>query len=225
MFDWARPFVGSLPARTAVAAALLRRIRGPRPKIQAVPGGWLVSAPTGAQTSCTSLTALVAATRTWTGGTAGFDIAYRGSGRLVVPEPDLRRGLELRVSASAPRTLAWPPRPGASARPIFVADAEAALVILHRLATMPWSLRYYLAAVHGVRASWGGEPDQVRAPTAEHGTDLLVWAEHARQAGALDERVVALRCPLSSAPELDVELDVEIRAGQVTRARTVVSLP
>jgi hypothetical protein len=202
--DWGRPWFADLAARTAAVTALLRLVTRPGVRAAARSGGWLVTGPTGATTVCGGLSALVAAVRPFGPAVPEFDPG--ASGRLAVPEQDGREGLRLRVDPGAPRTVL---RPGLTA--MVVPDDDAALRVLAALSTPPWSLRYYLREVTGVGAPWGS-PGALFTGTA---VDVVVWLEWARQAGAFDDEAVAARCPLDDSRELDVE----IRAGHVVRAR------
>jgi hypothetical protein len=217
VFDWARPFLGGLPARGAVAAAVLRLAGRPGLRVMASGGGWLLSAPTGATTACSGLTELVAAARPWVAALGEFSVR-EPSGLLTVPEPDARRGLRLRVAPAAqPRSLACLLGGSTSPAEIVVPDAATALETLSGLACPPWSLHFFLADLSGVDTDWGRPPAVTVVETAEHAPDLLVWLETARQAGALDSTAIAVWCPLDAA----WALDVEVRAGQVTRARPI----
>ncbi|PXY31297.1 hypothetical protein [Prauserella muralis] len=195
--DWARGWFADPAARAAGAAAAARLLTRPGVRVVPRPGGWLVTTPTGTSTACGGLTELVAAVRPWGPPVPGP--ATGGPGRLSVPGPDARQGVVLRV--------------GSARRAEFTApDEAAARHLLARLAAPPWSLRYYLSGLTGVTAPWGGPPDVVTGEAA----DVLVWLEWARQAGALDDRAIAARCPLGGPHELDVE----VRAGHVVRATT-----
>ena len=200
--DWARPFVAGLPARLAVAAALTARLVRPGPKITARAGGWLVSAPTGATMPCSALTELVTAARAWLGEPVEF--RPHAGGALAEPEPDARQGVTIRVDPGrAPR--------GLGNADVVVPDDDAARDVLTALARPPWSLRRFLTGIDGVREPWGADARVVRADAA---ADLVVWAEHARQAGRFDDSAVRLESPVGGRT-----LDVEIRAGHVVRAR------
>lgn len=199
--DWARPWFANLTARTAAATAVLRLTGRPGLRVTPRSGGWLVTAPTGASTACGGLTELVAAVRPW--GPALPELPTSSSGVLSIPPPDRRRGVVLRVGADG----------GDFATP----DDAAARRLLARLAAPPWSLRYYLRDVTGTTAAWGGQPETLTGDPAS----VVVWLEWARQVGALDDRAVAARCPLGKGHELDVE----IRAGHVVRARTRLRRP
>lgn len=195
--DWARPWFADPAARAAAASAVALLVARPGVRVVPRPGGWLVTTPTGASTACGGLSGLVAAARPW--GPAVPDCAPGEAGRVSVPGPDARHGVVLRVGPASRADLTAP-------------DETAARHVLARLATPPWSLRYYLSGVTGVAAAWGGRPEVLTGPAA----GVLVWLEWARQAGALDDRAVAARCPLGEAGELDVE----VRAGYVVRATT-----
>jgi hypothetical protein len=204
--DWARPWFADLAARAAAVAALLRLVTRPGVRAAARSGGWLVSGPTGATTVCGGLSALVAAARQW--GPAVPEFAPGASGRLAMPEPDGRRGLLLRVDPAAPPTVL---RTGLT--DVTVPDDACALRQLAAVSTPPWSLRYYLSDVVGVDAPWG-RPGDVLTGNA---VDVVVWLEWARQAGAFSDRSISARCPLTDGRELDLE----IRAGHVVRARSL----
>ena len=223
--DWARPFLAGLPARMAVAAALARLAPGPAPRVTAGAGGWLVSAPTGRQTACTGLVELVAAHRPWLRSPGPFDPRH-ASGRLMVPPPDNRRGVLVRVAAGSPEQPGFPKQTGISAHAelpervaevVLVPDAAAARRAVVTLAGPRWSARAFLAGLSGVAQPWAAEPAEVGAGAEEQAADLLVWAEHARQSGVFDDNPVVLRGPLRQCRQLDVEL----RAGQVVRARAL----
>jgi hypothetical protein len=205
--DWARPWFADVAARAAAATALLRLLTRPGVRVAVRSGGWLVSAPTGATTVCGGLGELVAALRPW--GPAVPEFAPAASGRLSAPELDGRAGLLLRVDPSARPTGVL--RTGLTE--VIVPDDDAALRLLGQLSTPPWSLRYYLREVAGVDAAWGGPA----AVLTGNPVDVVVWLEWARQAGAFDNRTISARCPLRDGRELDVE----IRAGHVVRARPV----
>jgi len=100
---WARPFLASLPARNAVAAAVKPFAR-PGLRVATRGGGWLVTAPTGRTFACDGLTGLVAAARPSLAEPGEF--VPRGSGVVTVPEPDARRGVRVRIDpGEAPRWL------------------------------------------------------------------------------------------------------------------------
>ncbi|MDT7624573.1 MAG: hypothetical protein QOF99_5474, partial [Pseudonocardiales bacterium] len=168
--DWARPFLAGLPARSAVANAVARLLGPAGPRVQARGGGWLVRSPTGAMTDCAGLGELVVAVSRWLGtpvsafgagaaapgGAAGAGpgagagalgaaiAAAEPSGRLLVPPPDARRGVRLRVDpAVAPQPLSD------RSDTVVVPCAEEALRVLAELSLPPWSLRRYLASVTG----------------------------------------------------------------------------
>jgi hypothetical protein len=168
-------------------------------------GGWLVCAPTGASTACSGLVELVAAARPWLGPPVPSEAS---SGRVVAPGPDSRRGVHVRVDP------AGIPFAGAE---IAVPDKTAALRVIADLAAPPWSLRWFFAELSGVDEPWGGAPTRLDVDTADQAADLVVWLECARQAGAFDDTAIVARCPLDA----DTELDVEVRAGHVVRARSV----
>jgi hypothetical protein len=207
--DWARALCAGLSARLAVAAALTRLAAWPGLKVVACPGGWLVSRPTGASTVCVGLTALVAAVRSAAGPGVPDIRAGHASGPVPVPVPDGRRGMRLRVAADTPAVSAGP------AEWWTVPTEDEALALLASLARPPWSLRRYLAELSGVAAPWGLPAEyQSGFDTPERASDLIVWAEWARQAGSFAQTPFAARCPLDGA----TCLDVEIRAGHVVRA-------
>ncbi|TNC24100.1 hypothetical protein [Amycolatopsis alkalitolerans] len=159
--DWARPFLAGLPARSAVAAAL-KALARPGLRVTARGGGWLVAAPTGRTSACSSLTELIATARPWLDAPGEFE--PRGSGTVTTPEPDARRPVRIWVDPDAePQSLA---RGG----DVVVPDREHEALALRQLATPPWSLRCYLAPT--------GPPDLRAAP--EDAADLLVWLELAR---------------------------------------------
>ncbi|GAA5172110.1 MULTISPECIES: hypothetical protein [Amycolatopsis] len=185
--DWARPFLASVPARGAVAGAV-KALARPGLRVQARPGGWLVSAPTGRTVACAGLTELADAVRPWV---APGSYCGRGSGAVTVPEPDARRPVRIHVDPSRPEKL--------SGDDLVVSYVEHERHLLAELARPPWSLRCYLAP--------GREPDLVDDEPA-NAADLLVWLaltqpEEAVVRGALAE---------------EVWLDIEIRAGHVVRA-------
>lgn len=240
VLDWARPFLAGLPARMAVARAVATAMAGltgaAAPRVSGRAGGWLVSAPTGRQTVCTGLTELLAAVRPWLPVPAPFD-ADRASGRVVVPPRETRRGVLVRVDPSAPGLgaelaeidtdadaddpdVADGADPGAGLGPagvLLVPDPGAARRAVLRLATPPWSARVFLVGLGGLDQPWAARPTEVTCDNPEQVADLLVWVEHARQAGCLDETPLRLRAPLDAASRLDVEL----RAGHVVRARAL----
>ncbi|WP_199429844.1 hypothetical protein [Qaidamihabitans albus] len=201
--DWTRPWFAGLPARTAAAHAALRLAARPGLRVSACPGGWLVTAPTGRTTACGGLDALVAAVRPW--GPAVPELLPGPPVRLPAPPPDGRRGVVLRV-----RPDARPVGLAEGLREVTVPDENAALAVLARLATVPWSLHCYLRAVAGVEAAWGLPAETVTGAAP----DVLAWLEWVRQAGELDGRAIAARCPLEGGHTLDVE----VRAGHVVRA-------
>lgn len=205
--DWARPWFAGVAARAAAVTALLRLLTRPGVRVAVRSGGWLVSAPTGATTVCGGLGELVAALRPW--GPAVPEFAPAASGRLAAPDPDGRAGLLLRVDRA--RRPIGVLRTGLTE--VVVPDDDAGSRLLVQLSAPPWSLRYYLREVAGVDAPWG-RPATVLTGNA---VDVVVWLEWARQAGAFDDRAIAARCPLRDGQELDVE----IRAGHVVRARPV----
>jgi hypothetical protein len=216
-FDWARPFLAGLPARGAVATAVLRLAGRPGLRVTAHVSGWLVSAPTGAITACSGLTELVAAARPWMGAAGEFS-AGQPSGRVTAPRPDARRGVILRVDPAAqPHSLACLLGKTASPAEAVVPDAAAALKVLSGLARPPWSLHCFLSDLSGVDAEWGRSPALIRVDEAAYASDLMVWLESARQSGALDHAAIVARCPLDAA----CDLDLEIRAGEMVRARIV----
>jgi len=243
--DWARPFLAGLPARMAVATAVTRLAGAAAPKVSARAGGWLVSAPTGRQTVCTGLTELLAAVRPWLRAPGPFD-AGQACGRVVVPPPETRRGVLVRVAPSAPELGAemleidaGAPElgaelagvdadadangAGAGAEPadvLLVPDASAARRAVLRLASPPWSSRAFLAGLDGVDQAWAAPPTEVTSDNPDQVADLLVWVEHVRQAGCQAEMPLRLRAPLDAASRLDVEL----RAGHVVRARAMSAL-
>ncbi|HTF50030.1 MAG TPA: hypothetical protein VK735_21510 [Pseudonocardia sp.] len=234
--DWARPFLAGLPARMAVATAVTRLAGAAAPKVSARAGGWLVSARTGRQTVCTGLTELLAAVRPWLRAPGPFD-AGQACGRVVVPPPETRRGVLVRVDpsglelgaemlevdAGAPELgaeLAGVDANAGGAEPadvLLVPDAGAARRAVLRLASPPWSSRAFLAGLDGVDQAWAAPPTEVTSDNPDQVADLLVWVEHARQAGCQDEMPLRLRAPLDAASRLDVEL----RAGHVVRARAM----
>lgn len=130
---------------------------------------------------------------------------------MVTPGPDSRRGVHVRIDPAVPPAV---PFEGAE---IAVPDTEAALRVIARLAAPPWSSRWFLAEVSDVDGAWGGAPTRISADNADHASDLLVWLECARQAGAMDSTAIAARCPLDA----DTDLDVEVRAGHVVRAHVL----
>ncbi|GAA2590581.1 hypothetical protein [Streptomyces tubercidicus] len=212
--DWARPLYAGPGARSALAAAALALAARPGLRVAARPGGWLVTGPTGAATACPTLTALVAALRRGSGPALPELPVARGSGALSVPAPDGRRGVRLRAVADA---QAAAPEDRWTVR----TDAEA-LAALGALAEPPGSLRHYLAGISGVTAPWGGSPRPVPGFDApERASDLVVWAEWARQSGAFDADPFAATCPLDGT----TRLDLEIRAGYVVRAVRLLRLP
>ncbi|MDT7586707.1 MAG: hypothetical protein QOE32_4257, partial [Pseudonocardiales bacterium] len=191
--DWARPFLAGLPARSAVANAVARLLGPAGPRVQARGGGWLVRSPTGAMTDCAGLGELVVAVSRWLGtpvsafgagagapggaagagpgaGAGALGAAIAGaepSGRLLVPPPDARRGVRLRVDpAVAPQPLSD------RSDTVVVPCAEDALRVLAELSLPPWSLRRYLASVTGTPESWAAAPVSVRAPAPEYAADL-----------------------------------------------------
>jgi hypothetical protein len=224
--DWARPFVAGLSARSAVATAVLRLVGPAGPRVRASSGGWLVRSPTGATTDCAGLGELVVAVGRWLGTPArAFGAGARvdtgpesgagvvPSGRLLVPPPDARRGVRLRVDPTvAPQPLAD------RSDTVVVPCAEDALRVLAELSRPPWSLRRYLASVTGTPASWAAAPVPVRAPAPEYAADLLLWVDHGRRSGLWDDAAVVARCPLD---DDGAELSVEVRAGYVARAGVV----
>ncbi|WP_028938126.1 hypothetical protein [Pseudonocardia spinosispora] len=203
--DWARPFLAGLAARSGVASAVAGRVGPGGPRVRADVGGWVVRSPTGAVTSCAGLGELVASVGRWLG-----DWTPVASGRLTVPAPDSRRGVEVLVDAS--RHLE-PLR--ADSDVVVVPDRAAARAVLVQLARPPWSARCYLTRITGTSSGWAGPPEVVRVDSAEHGADLLVWLEHNRRSGRWDDAAVRAICPLTDTTELAVEL----RAGHVTTAR------
>ena len=209
--DWARPFLAGLPARSAVAKAAQRLVGPAGPRVQARGGGWLVRSPTGAVTDCAGLGELVAALSRWLRVPSDFDAAGPPSGRLVVPPPDARRGVRLIVDPeAAPRPLVeW-------SDVVVVPCADSGLRVLASLSRLPWSVRRYLAGISGAAEGWASAPVVVRAPVAEYAADLLLWVEWGRRSGVWDVAAVVVRCPLAPGA---VELDVEVRAGHVVRAR------
>lgn len=208
--DWARPFVAGLAARSAVAQAVQRLVGPVGPRVQARGGGWLVRSPTGATTDCAGLGELVAALSRWLGTPSDFDTAAPPSGRLVVPPPDARRGVRLIVDPSVgPRQLTeW-------SDTVVVPCPDGALRVLASLSRLPWSVRRYLEGISGAAEGWASAPVVVRAPAAEYAADLLLWVEWGRRSGLWDDAAVVVRCPLAPG----AELDVEVRAGHVVRAR------
>jgi hypothetical protein len=222
--DWARPFLAGLAARAAVAKAVQRLVGPAGPRVQARGGGWLVRSPTGAVTDCAGLGELVAALGRWLGEPADFAAEAPPSGCLVVPPPDARRGVRLRVDPSAP-----PRGLGEERETVVVPDAERARGLLAELSRPPWSTRCYLAAVSGVGVSgvgvsgagagWLADPVPVRASSAAQAADLLLWLEHTRRTGHWDGAAVAVHCPLEdTGGPGGAELYVEVRAGHVVRA-------
>ena len=196
--DWARPFLAGLPARMAVAAAVSRLGGAAAPKVSARAGGWLVIAPTGRQSVCTGLTELLGAVRPWLRPPEPFDVDH-ASGRVVVPPPETRRGVLVQVDPSAPELGAEfdtdavdDPDPGEPAEVLLVPDPGAARRAVLRLATPPWSGRVFLAGLDGVDQAWAARPAEVTRENPDQVADLLVWAEHARQAGCLDETPLRL---------------------------------
>jgi hypothetical protein len=154
-----------------------------------------------------------AAARTATEASAAAAVGVEPSGRLLVPPPDARRGVRLRVD------------PAAAAQPladlsdtVVVPRAEDALRVLAELSRPPWSLRRYLASVTGTPESWAATPVPVWAPAPEYAADLLLWVEHGRRSGLWDHAAVVARCPLD---DDGAELSVEVRAGYVVRAGVV----
>jgi hypothetical protein len=184
--------------------------------VQARGGGWLVRSPTGAITDCAGLGELVVAVSRWLGTPGALGAAVAGaepSGRLLVPPPDARRGVRLRVDPAAA------PQPLSDRSDIVVVPcAEDALRVLAELSRPPWSLRRYLASVTGTPESWAAAPVSVRAPAPEYAADLLLWVEHGRRSGLWDDAAVVARCPLD---DEGAELSVEVRAGYVVRAGVV----
>ncbi|HEX4247347.1 MAG TPA: hypothetical protein VH008_05730 [Pseudonocardia sp.] len=210
--DWARPFLAGLAARTAVANAATRLVGPAGPRVQARGGGWLVRSPTGAVIDCAGLGELVSALGRWLGGAPPeFTLDAPPSGRLVVPPPDARRGIRVVVDpVSAPRPLVdW-------ADVVVVPDADAALRVFAALSRLPWSVRCFLVVVDGTSEGWAAAPAVVRAPAAEYAADLLLWVEWGRRSGMWDDAALVVRCPLAPGA---AELDVEVRAGHVVRAR------
>jgi hypothetical protein len=227
--DWAHTFVAALPARAAVATAVARLVPGPGPRIGTRPGGWSVTAPTGRQTACGGLTELIAATLPWLGPPSELD-PHRASGRLVVPPPDTRQPVRIRLDPAAPGPGAEADTgigtgtgtdSGSGTEPggiLLVRDARAARAMVRRLAGVPWALRHVLAEVDGVAGvdvPWASRPTEIATRAEEQAADVVVHVEHARQAGAWDDRAIAVRAPLGPG----TELDVEVRAGHVVRAR------
>jgi len=212
----------------AVATAVTRLAGAAAPKVSARAGGWLVIGRTGRQTVCTGLTELVTAVRPWLRAPGPFD-AGLASGRVVVPPPETRRGVLVRVDPSAPElgdqlagfdADAEGGGAGAGAEPadvLLVPDASAARRAVLRLATSPWSSRVFLAGLDGVDQAWAVPATEITSDNPDQVADLLVWVEHARQAGCQDELALRLRAPLDAASRLDVEL----RAGHVVRARAM----
>lgn len=201
--DWARPFLAGLAARSGVAAAVARRVGPAGPRVRADVGGWVVRFPTGAVTSCAGLGELIASVSRWLGE---WDLAP--SGRLTVPAPDSRRGVEVLVDA-----LRHPEPLRGDSDMVVVPDRGGARAVLVQLARPPWSARRYLARITGASSGWAGPPDVVRVDTPEHGADLLVWLEHNRATGRWDDAAVRAICPLTDTTELTIEL----RAGHVVR--------
>ncbi|WP_055556381.1 hypothetical protein [Streptomyces sp. NBRC 110028] len=216
-FDWARAWTTGVAARRAVAAAAARAADRRGLRVTAGSGGWLVSGPTGAATACDGLGALVAAVRRWAGDgePAPWDPG-RPSGPLSVPgEPDRRTGVVLRVGPGGARCpdAALDGRPGEAA----VVDCETtARAVLAALASPRWSPRRYLERVEGVFAPWGHPVDDTAPQRPELAADHLVRLEWTRQSGRLDGTALAARGPLGPG----AEYDVEIRDGQLVRART-----
>jgi len=160
--DWARPFLAGLAARSAMANAVTSAVGralgsggscgsgggrsgvaagvGGGPRVQARAGGWLVRSPTGAVTDCAGLGELVTAVGRWLGTPSDFAAGSPPSGRLLLPSPDARRGIRLRVDPSAAvRGLAE------ECETVVVPDDERALGVLAELSRPPWSARRYLA--------------------------------------------------------------------------------
>ncbi|HWN36316.1 MAG TPA: hypothetical protein VNP03_26420 [Pseudonocardia sp.] len=213
--------------------------------MQARAGGWLVRSPTGAVTDCAGLGELVTAVGRWLGTPSDFAAGSPPSGRLLLPSPDARRGIRLRVDPSAAvRGLAE------ECETVVVPDDERALGVLAELSRPPWSARRYLtevtvagvtraevtragvtragvtgaaagwAGVTGAAAGWAAAPTPVRAPSAAHAADLLLWLEHGRRSGRWDDAALAAHCPLEDTADGSggAELYVEVRAGHVVRA-------
>ncbi|WP_275562670.1 hypothetical protein [Streptomyces sp. 5-6(2022)] len=220
-FDWARPWTAGVAARRAVGLAAARAVDRPGVRVVAGSGGWLVTGPTGAATACEGLGALVAAVRRWAPGAepAPRDPA-RPSGPLSVPaEEDRRAGVVLRVAPGGARHAdAALGGPGEAA---VVDCAATARAVLAALASPRWSPRRYLERVEGVAEAWARPVPLLRAPPGgpdpcAQAADTMVRLEWARQSGRLDGDALAARGPLGPA----AEYDVEIRDGQVVRART-----
>jgi len=155
---------------------------------------------------------------------SGSVIRARVPPNSAVPPPETRRGVLVQVDPSAPELGAEfdtdavdDPDPGEPAEVLLVPDPGAARRAVLRLATPPWSGRVFLAGLDGVDQAWAARPAEVTRDNPDQVADLLVWAEHARQAGCLDETPLRLRAPLDAASRLDVEL----RAGHVVRARAL----
>ncbi|MDT0544334.1 MULTISPECIES: hypothetical protein [Streptomyces] len=232
-FDWARPWTSGLAARRAVAAAALRAGARPGVRVTAGSGGWLVTGPTGAVTSCEDLTALVAAVRLLAAGAdpAPPD-AGRPSGRLATPADDRRAGVVLKVGPTGagpravPETLLETALAEGRAEVVLETPAAARSALAH-LASPAWSRRAYLSRIEGVSEPWG-RPAPVWRPPQPSGpdpgalaADVLVGLEWTRQSGRLTGAALAVRTPLG----VGAELDVEIRDGHVVRALTVADEP
>jgi hypothetical protein len=242
--DWARPFLAGLPARSAVATAVVRLLGPAGPRVQARGGGWLVRSPTGAMTDCAGLGELVVAVTRWLGtpvrafgaGAAGAGAAAAGAGLGAAARAVTEAGAAAAAGVEPSGRLLVPPPgarrgvrlrvdPAAAPQPlsdrsdiVVVPRAEDALRVLAELSRPPWSLRRYLASVTGTPESWAATPVSFRAPAPGYAADLLLWVEHGRRSGLWDDAAVVAGCPLD---DDGAELSVEVRAGYVVRAGVV----
>ncbi len=94
--DWAAPFLGSLPARSAAARVVVAAAARPV-DVRAAAGGWTVRRPTGASSVAGTLTALVGDLRPRADAEVGLPAALR----TPLPGPDRRRPVVL-VHGAAP---------------------------------------------------------------------------------------------------------------------------
>ncbi|MGY1697184.1 hypothetical protein ACI780_19975 [Geodermatophilus sp. SYSU D00814] len=94
--DWAAPFLGAAPARSA-AARVVRSATGRPADVRPVAGGWLVRRPTGASAVAHTLTALVGSL----GPPADADVELPVAPGTHLPAPDRRRPVVL-VHGPAP---------------------------------------------------------------------------------------------------------------------------
>ncbi|WP_067792392.1 hypothetical protein [Actinomadura formosensis] len=232
--DWARPWIGDLAARCAVAAAVARVVPAPGLRISAGAGGWLVTGPTGAAVACDGLTTLVAEVRARVSGPAVPIDPERPAGRLCVPPRDHRPGIVLRVDpdgAPDDGADAALERAMAGTGEAVVPSPPRARAVLAALASPVWLPRCQLLRVEGTGARWARPIPSPAAfppgclppgterpgPDAAFAADVVVRLEWVRQSGRLDGEATAVRCPLGSGSELVVE----VRDGHVVRARTV----